>query len=234
MLRVRSSSNGHICAPWCARLAVLIACVAMGSLWLAMKVAQGRRQAEAVARLERAGAVVQYDFQWDVRTHRFDLSATPPGPKWLHPALAMYFFAKPIRVIAVGSHFSDDDLRSVAVLDHLEDLQVPGTSISDRGVAFLAMLRYLKNLNLDRTSVSDLGMATVARIRSLETLSIVRTRVSDEGMSRLAGLPRLSCVDLYGSRVTERGITELKRVNPSVRADLHDAVYEWLEKADAN
>src|SRR5262249_12301761 len=67
----------------------------------------------------------------------------------------------------------DRDLKVLAGLNALEELDLRATRVTDAGMATLKHLRNLKSLDLTSTRVSDIGLKALKDLRNLEELSLI-------------------------------------------------------------
>jgi len=108
----------------------------------------------------------------------------------------------------------DGDLRLIARLKHLEDLQInePGL-ITDAGIRALASLPRLKTLSCSFGDVTPEGLASLAECRTLRRLSLSVGRMNDDALRAIGGLASLERFHLSGcGAATDEGIKELARL----------------------
>ena len=75
---------------------------------------------------------------------------------------------------------------------NLTRLHLNHTRVSDDGLKQLVSLQHLEYLNLYGTAVTDAGLQSLARLPKLRTLYVWQTAVSESGLERLkTALPRL-------------------------------------------
>ncbi|MBX2796985.1 MAG: hypothetical protein KTR31_04940 [Myxococcales bacterium] len=102
-----------------------------------------------------------------------------------------------------ANHVTDDGLRHLSTLRHLEYLGVHGfEGVRGPGLRYLAGLRSLRELELSYTQVDDDSLRYLADLEQLRTLSLQHTRVTDAGVGRLAHLPNLKTLDLRQTAVS--------------------------------
>ena len=190
----------------CAFLvAALLSSVGIGLLSAKIQAAATHRQ--AVDALQRAGAVVLYDFQG----HGHGASTQPPSPAWLRRLLGQDFFnrATEVDMEFAGDDVDDRPLQYLTPLTRLKQLNLSSTRITDAGLKTIEGLVNLKGLGLSFTGVTDLGMKHLAALTRLEELALLSTRVTDAGVRHLKGLRRLKRLDLGCTRVTDAGMKDL-------------------------
>jgi hypothetical protein len=94
---------------------------------------------------------------------------------------------------------TDEGMRYVKALKHLDWLSLSETQVGDAGLEQLSGRTELRFLCLDMTRVTDTGLVHLRRMKNLRGLSLYRTAVSDAGISELKCLPLLT--HLYFHRV---------------------------------
>lgn len=120
---------------------------------------------------------------------------------------------------------SDDDLKTIATLKKVRELNLGGVvlkemgekkiydkkQITDEGLKNLADMTELRELILDGTNITDAGLKHLAKMTKLERLVLSYTKVTDEGMVELTKLPKLDSLQLYNTAITDAGVGTLKR-----------------------
>ena len=114
-----------------------------------------------------------------------------------------------VRVLLNHTAATDDDLRRLAALPALEELELAGTNITDGGLPLLHACPQLRYVDLADTSISDEGLAHLAALGRLEALSLDRTRISDDGLRHLTRLEGLQSLTLRGTGITDEGVPYL-------------------------
>lgn len=84
-----------------------------------------------------------------------------------------------------GTTLSDDGLKSLCTLSHLQGLDISGSQITDDGIEHLNDLRDLVLLDLSLTNITDAGFAELQPMKSLGTLSLQGTQVSERSLPHL-------------------------------------------------
>jgi Leucine Rich repeat len=181
----------------------------------ALRPTEREDQEAAVAAVKRLGGTVMYDYQRPDPTKPkvFDPKARPKDPDGFH------------RVILVSlrdTKASDDDLKALAKLPAVENLDLSNTPVSGAGLAQLRELRALRHLYLSNTRMDDAGLEHLAGLTKLQSLLLDGTRVTDRGIKHLAGLTDLDeWLGLDGTGVTDdglhhlAGLTKLRNLNLS-------------------
>ncbi len=119
---------------------------------------------------------------------------------------------------------TDDGLRSLAGLSHIETLAIgnldprqrppgidlPPNAVTDTGLVHLKGLKSLRNLTLGGLPITDAGLEALNDLPNLGGLYLYGTQVRGPGLSRLKSLPALAVLYLDGSAVTDEGLAALK------------------------
>jgi hypothetical protein len=172
----------------------------------ALRPTERMEQEAAVAAIERLGGKVMYDYQRPdpAKSKQYDPKARPKDPDGFH------------RVVFVSLRDTmalDDDLKVVAKLPALENLDLTNTQVTGAGLAHLRGLRNLQHLGLWNTKVDDAGLEHLARLTKLQSLVLDGTRVTDAGLEHLAGLTHLEeWLGLTETGVTDAGLKHLERL----------------------
>jgi hypothetical protein len=113
---------------------------------------------------------------------------------------------------------TDDGLRKLAGLTHLEQLSLSKMPVTEAGLKHLAGLKRLRELYLSDTEISDSAGAELSALTGLEVLDLSRTVVSDQTMEQLKTLPFLKQLNLTGTKISDLALdpiaemTELKKL----------------------
>lgn len=105
--------------------------------------------------------------------------------QWVHPRISAVF--RPTVALSAARDLSDEDLKSIGKLTHLEFL------------------------DLTHTAITDSGLAHLKRLRSLRKIDVSHTQVSDAGLAHLKALPKLDLLDVRGTKVSRGAVGKLKR-----------------------
>lgn len=125
--------------------------------------------------------------------------------EWLEPLV-------PPRVVLAkleDTQATNEEVRSLRALGHLEWLHLSRTRITSGSLAPLAGLSKLRLLALEETAIGDEDLRYVAGLENLRTLRLSGTRVTDAGLRRLEGLVRLEVLSLGDTGVTAEGLATL-------------------------
>jgi hypothetical protein len=119
---------------------------------------------------------------------------------------------------------TDDGLRSLAGLSHIEtlaignleprqrppDIDLPRNAVTDAGLVHLKGLKSLQNLTLGGLPITDAGLEALNELPNLGGLYLYGTKVRGPGLGGLKSLPALAVLYLDGSAVTDQGLGALK------------------------
>jgi Leucine Rich repeat len=207
-------------------LMIFVVIVAIPCAWLGRKIAQKRREREAVASVVKLGGRVFFDYQRDETGSRpagppggtktsasWREKADPAGPAWLRSFLGDDFFSEVGGVWADSSAFTDAHLDGIGHFLYLQDLSLQGSRVTDAGLANVESLRRLKHLYLDNTRIGDDGLAHLSGLSLLERLSLHGTGITDAGLAHLRASTRLRALLLAETRITDSGLVYLRNLS---------------------
>ena len=221
---VSTMSAEAVPCPWreSLRFSVrrLIALVLVIGVGLGMLVRSARIQREAVAAIEAADGVVNYDWEWS--NGRSIPGARPWAPKWLVDLIGVDYFGS---VTRVAFHFPisvESDLVSVAARrsPRLES-RVFATPSNDERISILENLRNLRELDVSYCFVTDGDLANVEALTSLRALRLAyNLHITDAGLLHLKGLSNLTRLDLANTKITDAGLVHLNGLTRLVELNL--------------
>jgi len=119
---------------------------------------------------------------------------------------------------------TDEDLKLVTGLQHLEVLDLRGTQISDEALFHLTDLPKLTQLYLGGALITDSEQALfrarytdratepIQDLISLKVLSLARTDIGDQGIRRLVELKDLEALFLIDTQITDASLEPLTRM----------------------
>ena len=112
-----------------------------------------------------------------------------------------------LRLWLDSSGTTDDDLKEVAHLKHLQWLAVYRNMVTDAGLKHLVGLQEMRRLAISfNDGITDAGMKEVAKFKNVEVLGIESIRLTDVGFKELSGLKKLYCVSVSNTSVTDEGL----------------------------
>lgn len=134
----------------------------------------------------------------------------------------------------LGSQLSDEGLRQVASLSHLEALslehcaQITDAGLShvktlprlrslhvppattDAGLEHLAALSGLRHLEISYATITDAGLKPLAALKDLRRLMLYQLAIGDAGLSHLSELRELRRLTFYNVQITDKGLKHLR------------------------
>ena len=99
----------------------------------------------------------------------------------------------------------------------VKDLHLDGSQITDEGLKDVAKLKHLERLDLSDTKITDSGLKEVAKLQKLKSLRLNDTEISDEGLKEVSKLKKLEKLDLNFTQITDNGAAELQKALPNCR-----------------
>lgn len=186
---------------------VMIAFVAL--VWWYLYYLPVMRQANAVQRLEAAGARIRYDWQLQE-----DGPSRIPGSRDARSLLGDDFFQ---RVAAID--FTQPKPITESLWSDLEScrelrwLALVGCKVDDQQALHLQNYPNLETLILDHNPLGDDACETIATLKHLQTLQLSTTKVSDTGLSHLDQLENLVALSLDQTQITDEGIKSLAELS---------------------
>ena len=203
---------------------------------------QARRQAEAVATIERHG-FVEYDFAFR-RNAEGRYTRVPRAesgiPQWMLKRVGRDFFHEVVQVYvdlesgdstsaselwnAVGQledieelhvelgRQDEFDLNHISGLGRLRHLSVTNGSFCRGSVSVLEQLPSLEELTLSETVASDPLLSSLSRIPHLSRITFARIDLDDGDLACLENCLKLREITIDGTLVTSRDIQHLSRV----------------------
>ena len=163
-----------------------------------------KEQQAAIEMVKRLGGDVMYDYQRPKpdKPNQFDPEAKPRDPDAFH------------RVVRVGlrdTKATDDDLKALANLPFLENLDLTGTKVTGAGLAHLKGLKNMRVLCLWKTQVDDAGLEHIKGMTKMWQLILDETNVTDAGLVHLKGMTGMSdWLGLTNTQVTDEGLKHLE------------------------
>jgi hypothetical protein len=177
---------------------VMLACA-----WLAVVVHRAREQQEAVAAIERAGGLIQFDgWHNEVRLEHEDMR------RW-----SFHLFNSVVEVFLEGDSRINDVCQDLARLPSLRRVIVLGP-LSDDGLTQLMTLRRLDTLYLSRTRITNAGVLRLSQMRGLQYVCLGTIPVKDSGLHELSKLENLGTLAISLKDVSSQGLHEFRRALP--------------------
>ena len=119
------------------------------------------------------------------------------------------------------SNVTDDDLKLIAGMESLEELDLQRTPATDACLATLRSLPNLRTLQLGGygTNIADAGMKHLPGMQRLEELDLSRTNITDAAMEFVGGITKLRKLSLREVPVNE-GLQHLRQLESLESLDL--------------
>jgi hypothetical protein len=231
-------------------LRTLLVAVTIFCVWLGLKVNAARRQREAVAAMERAGATVIFDYQLMPVVNAagrmaIDANSIPPGPAWLRNLFGDDFFRTVMCVRLDNRHIADSDFARLADFSKLSALCLDGTRIvrqagsespiQDQDLAALEGLTRLEHLDLRNSQVSGSSLLhCLGGLKQIRHLELSDTHVDDEALQWIGARADLEYLAIDGTRITDNGLASLRgcrnlQTLDIGNTDVSDAGLKFLE-----
>lgn len=203
--------------PWRPRirfsLATLFIVVTAICVWLGTIADQKIKQRRGVERVEKLGGAVFFDFQRRAKKDEgFDHTAPPPGSEWARKWLGEDYFQTPVCVQLWDTRLTDDDLRAIAGMRDLEQLQFHRVNLSNVSCRPLARLKKLEVLVFDECALGETSLVPIGHLARLRRLDLIGTPLDDRQMPPLSELVSLEFLCLTGGKISGRGFGDLKRL----------------------
>jgi hypothetical protein len=187
-------------------LFVLTLVIAIPSSWRAVEIQHTKRQLEAAKSLEKFGASLTPQYDYDIVHHRilYELGVLTGIDRYL----------------ITGTHVWFDTAATNDMLSHLKDLPpveylcVDNSPITDEGLRHLQHLTELNKLDLQKTLISDAGLIYIKDLPKLDMLHLDDTQISDEGLQHLASCTSLSYLSISRTKVSKEGVEKLQKSLP--------------------
>jgi hypothetical protein len=183
------------------------------AIWLGMRVQRARVQEAAVAAIERAGATVRYDYQFD-SAGNLQPNAEQWAPEWLRNVFGEHFFKRAYGVYLCGSdgianrtampplmisverqHVAPELINAISRLGCLKEIELLTTDLTDRELAQLFPGSQLRRLRLDGNAITDATVNHLASMKRLHYIDLRHTQLSDAAISSLR--QKLPEADVY-------------------------------------
>jgi hypothetical protein len=209
-------------------LRTLLIFITLLGLWLGLCVERARRQARAVAEIQKINCWVEYDYGSYIPTAEVNYRRQAQSwvPDWILVSTGADLFHN---VVGVNYHwyhdFCDPALdtaqfvpafkRHLAALPHLRALGVRVTlEASDKCLAAIGQASSLERLEF--WNATDAGIAHLAAMPRLKEVSLYRDQdvITDETLRVLGSMPQLEKLYLPHSNLhlTDRGLANLKNL----------------------
>ncbi len=116
-----------------------------------------------------------------------------------------------VRILELNdSQATDDDLKLLSQLPHLESLDITGGKITAEGLVHLKGLQGLQRLYLNDLPITDEALASLADLTKLKVLSLRNTKIDDDGIPHLKALTRLHVLNLAKTSITNKSLKQIQ------------------------
>jgi len=102
-----------------------------------------------------------------------------------------------------STQIQNEDLKEIARLKNLEQLDLTCTEITDEGIAHLTGLPKLETLNLTKTKITDKATESIAEMKSVTSPIMSDTSITNAGVANLVRLPNYHNVNLAGTFIDD-------------------------------
>ena len=219
---------------------LLVAMTILGVLFglIGTQVMETRRQQADVARIERLGGVVRYDFQpTDDGNGWFNSPLGIPLPTWVRTVLGDDMFRDVVAISLWNSQATDNDLANLSQkFPRLMSVDIDDSAVTDQGLAHLRGLQRLDQLRLNGAQATSEGFRQLGDTSRIETLQLIGPEVSgatlqavsacsnlqavfltdtscgDADLAYLEQLPQLHFLSITGPSFTDDGLAHLQEV----------------------
>jgi hypothetical protein len=209
-------------------------CICLG--WLGGAVRRAKKQMQAVEQLEKLGAQVFYDYEFE--DDRAGVHPVPP-PGRLKNLIGQHYFHNVIYIGFVSGGATDHDIRYLEDLPQLRVLNLIGHS--DAGLAHLERLTDLRSLDHWSENISDSSLSHLQALTQLRRLILTsdgsititdkgldylegmehlaelwithHSQITDAGIKKIAAFSELRSLMLRGAQVTDAGVASLKKLS---------------------
>ena len=196
--------------------------------WFAHELRESSRQDAIAIRLEEAGAFVQYEGEYLPR-----VTGVYFIERDADDAIELFAGLPDLTEVTLQfSDFSNEQLRHLIHLKHLESVDLKWTPISDQGLAFLAQIPSIRSLklnksyapkrvaNVSKSQLTDQALKHISMMRNLEKLIIWGAEISDEGLIDIAKCKSLKQLWLCETGINGEGLKHLSTLARLENLDL--------------
>ncbi|MEX2142884.1 MAG: hypothetical protein WD894_26745 [Pirellulales bacterium] len=196
-------------------LRTMLIVITVLSVWLGVKVDQARKQKRAVDTLRAFGADIRYEHHRGKNglLHNADNELNVPawarqlcGDDFFQTVRGIYFLQLQRPKQTRPHRITDEELKCLADLPHLERLYIDNAPITDAGLAHLRHPEYLREVNLRQTKVGDDFVRRLSDSERLQVLVLDGTKVTDESLAELSGVATLLSLSLEGTKTGDRAL----------------------------
>lgn len=110
------------------------------------------------------------------------------------------------------TRITDQGLKSLE-LPKLERLYLAETKVTDKSLAWISKHQNLASLDLSGTNITDKELKTLGQLKKLSRLFLARTKLTGEAVKSLTDLPELTVLHLAGVELSSEDLAELKALS---------------------
>ena len=118
------------------------------------------------------------------------------------------------------AYSSDDELRHIGTLKHLELLDVTGPQVTSEGMRHLQSAPRLQCLSLVGTRIDGKGVDCLRQQTNLKTLVILGAKFGDADTAAFEQMTGLQHLVLHATRISPQGAQRLQAALPNCKVDI--------------
>ena len=179
------------------------------------------KTAEVISRLAQSG--VEIEISQD-RTLKVSFRANAAASESL---FANMRFVGPVSTLnLMRLSITDDQLRYLKHLEHLERLYLKDTGLNGSGLKHLTGLPKLNSISLQGLKLKPEAFDALAQMNNLQYLGLDQTSTTDEDLAKLSGLKQLKYLWLNETKVTDRGFAAIGNMDGLEKLVLTDVAID--------
>jgi hypothetical protein len=194
--------------------------------------------------VQKLGGRIGFDYQFDaLGKWKVKSVQQPTTPAWIRRAIGDDYFRRVVIInfdegsdptdqdltvlhdlpdlkqltLMNRTGITDDGLRNLSGLRHLEVLALSGTKVKGSGLGHIRSPRRIEGLTLDDAPGTDEELAHIEKLTSLKWLNLNNTRITDKGLVHLASLKSLEALQICGTQTTPSGRATLRQALPNCK-----------------
>lgn len=126
--------------------------------------------------------------------------------------------------LAGNTDISNISIEKIHALKALKHLGLNSTSISDDALSSVALCEHLEELQLMDTAITNIGVSKICQLHSLCSLDLSGTDVNENCVGDIVKLRHLSRLDLRDLDFSDDAIIELKKYLPNCQILYHQTI----------
>ena len=116
-----------------------------------------------------------------------------------------------MQIVWSGPKVGDEDLKSLARLSNIYDLQLEDTRVTDAGLECLRTCTELQVLSLKNTGIGDAGLEKLRAVNTFASVGLGEYPRHRRGHGAFGLLAQMQLLDLADTAVTDRGVEVVRR-----------------------